>query len=124
VSWEPTEEARDHVFNAWFGPEPFGPKRVLKLIHANPSLAGLDAPKLPTRSELYKVWGLPETIEEQSIAVDYADKMIEAGLATGNEPYAPESIQLRERTPEEQQMYLIGKYVELEHRLRALEQKP
>jgi hypothetical protein len=63
--WEPTDAQIQHVWSSIRRANGETIRLVLQAIHANPSLAGLDAPKLPTRSEIRAIPDVPDYTEEE-----------------------------------------------------------
>jgi hypothetical protein len=65
VSWEPSNEQANECYIYYTRQKERPMKSLLKHIHANPSLVGLDAPKLPTRSEIRAIPDVPDYTEEE-----------------------------------------------------------
>jgi hypothetical protein len=91
VSWEPTDAQVYEfirVYNKRSGAETFfdAVRRLMVSIHANPSLAGLDAPKLPTRSEIRAIFERWNYSDPNGIASQF----IQAGYGREDEPDVPE----------------------------------
>jgi hypothetical protein len=84
--WEPTDAQIQHVWSSIRRANGETIRLVLQAIHANPSLAGLDAPKLPTRRELEAIIDLDNIVA----TVTAVDRLIAAGYATEDEPDVPE----------------------------------
>jgi hypothetical protein len=91
--WEPTDGDVDSAYHVWlnnWGTNKSEWRAMLKHIHANPSLAGLDAPKLPTRSEIRAIFERWNYSDPNGIASQF----IQAGYGHEDEPeYTEEEVE-------------------------------